>query len=340
MASLDTVPTFKLKSGLELCRVINGCWQLAGGHGPVTSKVLDDFENLVSHGFTSFDTADIYGPSEAILGKFRELHSSRVSSTTGQVPSLQMCTKFVPSYSSLRNFRPIFAEKSIERSIRKLGVNCIDLVALHWWDYNLKSQLLGACRALIDLQNAGRLRAIGVTNMDTDRLKFLVDNNVNVESNQIQYSVIDRRPENGPMASYCKDNDIKLICYGPLAGGFLSSKWLGISKPTKSSFQTVSQAKYWTIIEQFGGWDHFQELLQVLATIGNKHSVSISNVAARWVLQRPAVGGVIIGVRNAEHVQDNKRLFQFTLDADDIAAIDAAKGAGPKGDCYTLERGG
>lgn len=82
--------------------------------------------------------------------------------------------------------------------------------------------------------------------------------------------------------------------------------------------------------------------LQVLQQVAAKHGTSISNVASRWVLQRPAVPAIILGARNASHVPDHQRLFDFELDADDLAAVDGVLAAGsrPKGDCYDWERGG
>ncbi|PNG99828.1 hypothetical protein TSOC_014382, partial [Tetrabaena socialis] len=76
--------------------------------------------------------------------------------------------------------------------------------------------------------------------------------------------------------------------------------------------------------------------------VGRKHGASISNVAARWVLDRPGVAAVILGARNAEHVQDHQRLFSFRLDDEDLAAIDEvlAKSKRPRSDCYSWERGG
>jgi len=91
-----------------------------------------------------------------------------------------------------------------------------------------------------------------------------------------------------------------------------------------------------------GGWDWFQTLLRALDSIARKHDSSISNVAARWVLDRPAVAGVIMGARNANHVSDHRALFTLRLDAADLAAIDEVleQGNKPVGDIYTWERGG
>lgn len=108
-------------------------------------------------------------------------------------------------------------------------------------------------------------------------------------------------------------------------GGFLSSYWLNKPEPSSESteMRNVSLRKYFRWIQIWGGWGLFQELLQALYIIAMKHNVSISNVAQRWVLDQPSVGGIIIGVRlgYSEHVQDNQKVFGFQLDSDDIASI-------------------
>lgn len=105
---------------------------------------------------------------------------------------------------------------------------------------------------------------------------------------------------------------------------------------------TYSLQKYASIIGQRGGWEWFQALLQTLDTLAKKHGVSIADVASRWVLQREGVGAIIVGARNASHVEEHQRLFQFALDSQDVSCIQAALDSGkkPTSDVYTFERGG
>jgi len=105
---------------------------------------------------------------------------------------------------------------------------------------------------------------------------------------------------------------------------------------------TYSLSKYASIIGQRGGWDWYQGLLRALHDTATKHGVGIAEVATRWVLQKPTVGAVIVGARNAAHVAQHQAVFGFELDADDLAKIQAVldQGEKPKSDCYTFERGG
>ena len=163
-----------------------------------------------------------------------------------------------------------------------------------------------------------------MTNFDTERLKLIHQAGIPIVSNQVQYSIIDRRPE-VKMVPFCQQHNIKLLTYGTLCGGLLSEKYLGKSEPRGAELNTVSLKKYKTMVDNWGGWALFQELLQVLKQIGSKYNASIANVAVRYILEKPAVGGVIIGARLglSEHLHDNGKAFQFSLDADDLEQIEA-----------------
>ena len=132
---------------------------------------------------------------------------------------------------------------------------------------------------------------------------------------------------------------MRLLCYGTIAGGFLSARWLGRPDPG-DAFENRSLVKYKLIIDDFGGWDLFQALLRTLDAVATKYGVGITAVATRWVLQRPHVAAAIVGARYAEHLPENLAVFGFALDAQDEAAIAAvlAQRTGPAGDAYTLER--
>src|SRR5207237_9777928 len=119
--------------------------------------------------------------------------------------------------------------------------------------------------------------------------------------------------------TFCKATGITLVAYETLLGGLLSEKYLGRTEPGRGELNTASLQKYTRMIAAWGGWSLFQELLAALKTVADKHGVSIANVGARYVLDRPVVAGVIIGARLgiAEHLADNVRAFEFALDADD-----------------------
>ncbi|MFW5692243.1 MAG: aldo/keto reductase, partial [Chloroflexota bacterium] len=181
---------------------------------------------------------------------------------------------------------------------------------------------LSALKQLAFMVQSGALRHVGLTNFDTLHLKNLNDNGIRVASNQVQYSIIDRRPE-AKMAPYCADKGIHLLTYGTLAGGLLTDRYLDQPEPRKADLNTASLRKYKQMIDIWGGWELHQELLRTLRAIADKHNVSIANVAVRYVLDKPAVAGVIIGARLgiSDNRDENRRVFDFMLDDDDLAQI-------------------
>lgn len=141
------------------------------------------------------------------------------------------------------------------------------------------------------------------------------------------------------MVAACTAASIGLLCYGTLAGGFLSERWLDAPEPA-APLGNRSLVKYRLIIDEFGGWAHFQRLLGVLRDVGARHGSGIGAVAMRWVLDQPGVAGIIVGVRHAGHLSAVSEALDLTLrpeDHDAIAAVHAAA-AGPSGDVYGLER--
>ena len=268
-------------------------------------------------GFTTWDLADHYGPAEDFIGEFRR----RLSAERGAdaLSEIQAFTKWVPRPAPMT--RQI-VENNVDISLRRMGVERLDLLQFHWWEYQDK-RYLDALEQLAALRDEGKIHRVALTNFDTERLREIADHGVRVVSNQVQYSLIDRRPE-VQMSQVCEEQRVWLLPYGVLCGGLLSDRFLGQPEPGPAQLNTASLGKYKQMINAWGGWELFQQLLSVLRGIADKHEVSIANVAERYILEKPAVAGVIIGARLgvAEHIAENARLFAFALDDDDNQAIE------------------
>ena len=191
---------------------------------------------------------------------------------------------------------------------------------------------------LQDARKAGKVAHLGTTNFNVARLREILESGVQLLTNQLQYSVLDHRPENG-MVELCRKHGVHLLSYGTVAGGFLSRKWLGRPDPP-SPYANRSLIKYRLIIEDFGGWQLFQALLKELDAIARKHGSNISAVAVRYALDLPQVAVALVGARDASHLDETLDIFRLQLDDEDrrkIAAV-VARSKGPQGDCYELER--
>lgn len=328
---MDLIPRTRLTPSYEISRVIKGGWQLAGDHGPIDPDAADrDMAAFVEAGVTTFDCADIYTGVEAMIGSFRARHPVLGA-------QLQVHTKFVPDLTELDRVDDEYVERIVDRSLQRLRTERLDLVQFHWWDYTVR-RYVEAAMALERLRIKGKIAHIGVTNFDLPRLMELLDAGVPVVTHQIQYSLLDARALNG-MAQACEARGIGLLCYGTVAGGFLSDRWLGRPEPDQV-FVNRSLTKYKLIIDDFGGWRLLQELLRTLRDIANKHSCDIATVASRAMLQRRAVAAAIVGATNASHLPSNTRIGAVELDGDDLAKIAAVtrRHVGPEGDVFTLER--
>lgn len=324
-----------LAPGYSISRVIKGGWQLAGGHGAIDrATAIADMDAYYEAGITTFDCADIYTGVEEMIGAFR---SDRVKRRgVDSLAQLKVHTKFVPDLAALPSIDRIDVERTIDRSLTRLGVERLDLVQFHWWDYRVP-RYLETASWLADLQRAGKIDRLGGTNFDTVHARA-VAGVMPMVSMQVQYSLLDQRPRS-LLAPFCGETGMQLLCYGSVAGGFLSERWLGVSEPA-DTLENRSLIKYKLIIEDFGGWDLFQQLLASLRQVAERHGVSIPTIAMGWVLRQPGVAAVIVGVRRGDHLPDHLRVMDLELDDADLAVLDAvlSRRNPSVGEPYTVER--
>lgn len=305
---------------LEIVRVINGMWQTSGGWGKIEpGPAVDAMFRHVDAGFTTFDMADHYGPAEDLYGIFiNRVRRERGDELESQVRGL---TKWVPPPVKMTR---AFVESNIDRSRKRMDVKSLDMLQFHWWDYSDKGYL-DALKHLTDLKLEGKIKTLALTNFDTKRLQVILENQIPIVSNQVQHSLVDMRPQNY-MADLCNVTGVKLITYGTVMGGLLSEKFLDVNVSIPFAgppLDTPSLNKYKRMVDAWGGWKLFQELLREVKYVSNKHGVSMSAVAVRYVLDQPAVAGSMIGVRLGlkDHIRDSQEIFKLQLDQDDYARI-------------------
>ena len=316
--SLPAESRLRFVEGLPICRILNGMWQVSGAHGRIDpTAALDAMLAYHDAGFTTWDLADHYGPAEDFIGEFRR----RLLAERGEaaLSEIQAFTKWVPRPGPMTR---VIVENNVDISLRRMGVERLDLLQFHWWEYRDR-RYLDALEHLATLRDEGKIHRVALTNFDTERVREIADHGVRVVSNQVQYSLIDRRPE-VQMSGVCEEQRVWLLPYGVLCGGLLSDRYLGQPEPGPGELNTASLRKYKQMIDAWGGWRLFQQLLAVLRGIADEHEVSVANVAERYILDKPAVAGVIIGARLgvAEHIAENARLFSFVLDDEDNHAIE------------------
>jgi aryl-alcohol dehydrogenase-like predicted oxidoreductase len=325
-----------LRPGYRISRVIRGGWQLAGGHGDVDREAaVADLVASAEAGITTFDCADIYTGVEELIGTARRFYADRHGAAA--LKALKIHTKFVPDLAILHEVDRIYVRTIIERSLRRLGQERLDLVQFHWWDYSVPG-CVDAGLWLEELREEGKIDLIGGTNFDTAHTEKLVAAGVPLASMQVQYSLLDARPENALVAA-AKKHGIHLLIYGTVAGGFLGDRWLGQSEPA-TPLENRSLTKYKLVIDDFGGWDLFQALLRALRSVADRHGTDVATIASRFMLDQPQVAAVIVGARSRAHLAANLKIAEIKLSDTDRREIGAvlAQRKGPDGDTFELER--
>ncbi len=315
--------------------MVTGLWQVAdmerSGQPLDPDRAAGAMAAYAEAGFDSFDMADHYGSAEVITGRFLDrVRRGEVRTPSGARPTA--FTKWCPEPGPMTGD---IVRAGIGRSLERMRTDRIDLLQLHWWMFEHPAYL-DAMGELASLQQEGQIGHLGVTNFDTDHLRVLTGHGLRIVSNQVSFSLLDRRAGED-MTAFCRDNGITLLAYGTLGGGFLSERWLGRLEPPTPEIGDWSKMKYRRFIEAIGGWDALQAILGAAQTVARKHDVSIANVATRWVLEQPAVAAVIVGARlgEREHRADNLRAFSFALDTEDRSLINAALARSRRlpGDC-------
>ncbi|MDA0328031.1 MAG: aldo/keto reductase [Gemmatimonadetes bacterium] len=305
----------ELAPGFEISRVLTGLWQIADlereGDEVDADRAADEIQRYVDAGLTTFDMADHYGSSELIAGCY---------SRRGGAPA-ELMTKWVPKPG---RHTPEDVREAVERALERMGLATLDVLQFHAWSY-ADPAWLDCMFSLQDLKAEGLIRHLAMTNTDAAHMRMLLDSGVEVVSNQVCYSLIDQRAA-GAMTDLCREKGVKILAFGTLAGGFLTERWVATPEPAMEELETWSQMKYKRFIDAAGGWARFQTVLASVERAAKRLGVSMANIASRYILEAPGVGGVIIGARlgHSDHIDDTRRLFEFELDAESRADIGEA----------------
>ena len=317
----------KLSSNLKISRIITGLWQMADIEREEDIDPKAYAEKIIPYveaGLTTFDMADHYGSSELIVGEYN------LNNSTSDV---QLLTKWVPKPGKVDKQS---VSDAVQLALDRMKQTSIDLMQYHAWHYPDPSWL-DALFYLTELKQEGLIKNIGVTNFDAAHLRVACASGIPIVSNQISHSLIDQRANSSKIIDVCNEYGIKLLAYGVVMGGFLTNKWLNKNEPKPEDLKTWSEMKYKRFIDESGGWDAYQNLLNVVNQIAQNNDVSIANICSRYILENPLVAGIIIGARLGEnnHIKNNLNILKTKISKEEINLIrDAQKELNPiPGDC-------
>ena len=308
----------ELSTDLKISRIITGLWQIADIEREEDIDPKAYAEKLIPYieaGLTTFDMADHYGSSELIVGEYN------INNSTSDV---QLLTKWVPKPGKVDKQS---VSDAVQLALDRMKQTSIDLMQYHAWHYPDPSWL-DALFYLTELKQEGLIKNIGVTNFDAAHLRVACASGIPIVSNQISHSLIDQRANSSKIIDVCNEYGIKLLAYGVVMGGFLTNKWLNKNEPKPENLKTWSEMKYKRFIDESGGWDAYQNLLNVVNQIAQNNDVSIANICSRYILENPLVAGIIIGARLGEnnHIKDNLNILKTKISKEEINLIrDAQK---------------
>jgi aryl-alcohol dehydrogenase-like predicted oxidoreductase len=262
--------------------------------GPEQARYRDALTAAVDMGMAFFDTAEVYsfGKSEMAVG--------RAARADGR--PIVLASKFAPLPYRLSAAQ--FAT-ALEKTLERLGRDSLDLYYLHF-----PYSPLGIStwmRAMANVVKAGRIRAVGISNCGVAQMRtaaaVLARYDVPLAANQVQYSLLHRRPETNGVLDACRRMDVALVAYRPLAGGAIASSSRGGS--------------------------HRSTLADTLREVASARNATAAQVALAWLLQRDSHVIPIPGATRAEHVRDNAGALSLKLSEEEFAAIDRASAPTP-----------
>ena len=320
-----SLPTRPLgSSGFQITTVGFGSWAIGGGGWAFGWGPQDDAESIATMrhalelGINWIDTAAVYGlgHSEEVVGKLlRELPESErplVFTKCGLTWDANN-----PMQVAKRILKPETIRRECEASLRRLGVERIDLYQFHWPDES-GTPVEDSWGALVKLIEEGKIRAAGVSNFNVeflDRCEAIR----HVDSLQPLFSMVSRAAAE-KLLPWCKNHDTGVICYSPMQSGILTD-----------AFTTERVAKMATDDWRRRG-PEFQEpalsrnlaLRDALRPIAARHGASVSSVAIAWTLAWPGLSGAIVGARTPAQVDGWIQAATLELTQEDLAEIAGA----------------
>ncbi len=306
MATNNSIPTRKLgRSNLDFTVLTFGCWQAGGKQWTDTNDEdsLDAMRAAYESGIASYDTAEAYGGghSEEILGKFiKEIGADK----------LTIATKV--GAGSLSSDK---LNKACEESLTRLGVDKIDLYQIHWpsgtWGGD-KVPLEETMSALVKLQEAGKIGAIGVSNFDKSLIEEALQYG-RVDSLQPPYSLFFQPYVANGTVEFCIKNEIGIIPYSPLAQGLVTGKFNMENRPTdnRKGNHLFKDPAYGIALDA----------TEQLKPIAEKYDSNTAQIALAWLIAQPGITSPIVGARNAKQIQDTAQAATLKLGSQDIEAI-------------------
>ncbi len=294
--------------GPALSAIGLGAWEAGGdawGPNPEDADLVRAYHAAFDAGITWIDTAEVYGSgeSERIVGKV----------LVGRRDQLVVATKVAPSPEGT-GFAPEQVRAACDASLRRLGIDTIDLYQLHWPDESgvALGDTWGAMAGLVD---AGKVGAIGVSNFDRGMIETC-ESIRHVDSLQQEFSML--ALDDRDLIRWCGTHGVGVVSYSPLGVGFLTGRYTRDDVASIDDWR--SREGDWTAPERL---DAIFRVVEGLRPIAEAHGITMGQLALAWNIAQPGVTAAIAGSRSGEHLRQNAAAGDLTLDDDTLATIEA-----------------
>jgi aryl-alcohol dehydrogenase-like predicted oxidoreductase len=303
-------------SDLQLSAIGFGAWAIGGGNWEFAWGPQDDSESIAAiHraldlGINWIDTAAIYG-----LGHSEEMVGRAVKSYGGPKPLVftKCSMRWHEDRSIYRSLTAKSVAEELEASLRRLGVETIDLYQIHW--PNPEAEIEEAWEALDLFRGQGKIRWVGVSNFTVEQLKR-VQKIAPVTSLQPPYSML-RRAVEEELLPYAQANNIGVINYSPMVSGLLTGKMTA----QRIAAMPADDWRRKGIEFNEPRLSHNLKLVELLREIGSRDGVTPGVVAVAWTLHHPAITAAIVGGRSAAQVEDSAAALRFRLSEEEFERI-------------------
>jgi aryl-alcohol dehydrogenase-like predicted oxidoreductase len=307
------------QTGIQISAIGFGCWEIGGGYGSIEeSEFIKAVNRALDVGINSFDTAEAYGFGASEKSLAKALGSRRKEAV--------ITTKFGVGYPEAPNLRDGSRKRAmecIEKSLKALDTDHVDVYLVHWPDRNTPFD--ETMRALDDMVQQGKVRAVGLSNFRLSEIQACMSTR-RVDVVQYCWNMFDRRMQK-EIFPYCRENKIGVMAYGSLAYGMLTGTFTEEMTFDKNDWRARrGQLLNLNLFQHLFGADQYLKNLRAveeLKAMAKRYGKSLPQFALRWTLSNPVVSTALVGCRNPREVDDNVGALGWSISEADMKEIDA-----------------
>jgi len=307
------------QTGIKISAIGIGCWEIGGGYGSIEeTEFIKAVNCALDEGINSFDTAEAYGFGASEKSLAKALGSRRNEAV--------ITTKFGIGYPDAPNYRDSTRKRvteSIEKSLKNLNTDHVDVYLIHWPDRNTAFE--EPMRALDDLVQQGKVRAVGLSNFKLSEIETCMKAR-RVDVVQYCWNMFDRRMQK-EIFPYCREHHVGVMAYGSLAYGILTGT-MSEEMDFGSNDWRARRGRLGNInlFQHLFGPDHFLKNLRAveeLKAVALRYGKTLPQFALRWTLSNPVISTALVGCRNEREVKDNVGAIGWSISDADMKEIDA-----------------